>query len=243
MSVGVRYFLIFSLLFFSVQASAGLSLSQAIIHFEDDGKRSEDIIVFNQGDETLYIRVEPSIIVNPGTSQETREIYHDPKTAGLLVTPQRFVIPAGARKRLRFVRMDEPVNSIEDKVFRVLVKPEVGEIQSEQTAVKIIVAYEVLVISQPKQAKPLLESSFQGNILKLTNSGNTNVLLQKGVQCPLGQSSSDEENQCVELTGKRIYAKSDWQIELPFTTPVTYQISVGMQNDSITFDPASSPKK
>ncbi len=236
----MRYFLVFILLICSFQVKAGLSLSQAIVHFEDGGKRSEDIIVFNQGDETLYVRIEPSIILNPGTPEEKREIYHDPKTAGLLVTPQRLVLPAGARKRIRLVRMDDALTAKEDKVFRVLVKPEVGEIHSEQTAVKIIVAYEVLVLSQPNKAKPLIESSFEGNVLKLTNKGNTNVLLQKGFQCPVGQSLQDENNQCVELTGKRLYANSNWEIELPFITPVTYQLSVGMANDSITFDLSKS---
>ena len=232
----MRLFIALIISVFAFQINAGISLSQAIVHFEDSGKRSEDVIVFNQGQETVYIRVESSIVTDPGTAKQKREIYRDPKAAGLLVTPQRLVIPAGARKRLRFVRMDNPSESVKDKVFRVLVKPEVGEVKSDQTAVKIIVAYEVLVISQPKNAKYQLDSTLEGNSLKVTNHGNTNVLLQKGIQCPDGQSIEDEKNECQELTGKRIYAGASWETELPFLTPVKYQLSVGMENDIVTFE-------
>jgi P pilus assembly chaperone PapD len=237
----VRYLLVLLALILTFQANAGISLSQAIVHFEDDGKRSEDVVVSNQGTETVYVRVEPSVIHNPGTEAQEREVYRDPKAAGLLVTPQRLVIPAGGRKRLRFVRMDNPAAATTDKVFRVLVKPEVGEVQSDQTAVKIIVAYEILVLSQPKNSRPDIQASFDGTTLKLSNAGNTNVLLQKGVQCPKGQSIEDENNECVEITGKRIYAGTSWETQVPFLTPVKYQIAVGMDNDIITFE--RKPKK
>jgi len=225
---------------------AGMSLSQAIIHFEDGGERSRDVEVFNQGEETLYVRVEPTIVLNPGTEQEKREKYHDPKKAGLLVSPQRLVIAPGARKRIRFVRLDKPLPIPKDKnqkpivekdqVFRVLVKPEVGELKSTQTAVKIIVAYEVLVLSQPPNPQVDLKTKLEGKQLHIINQGNTNVLLLEGHQCPKGQSLEDEVNQCAKLGGKRIYAGNEWQVEVPFLTPVTYQISKGLENSIKTFE-------
>lgn len=235
MCCNVRYLPIILSLFFSLQAHAGLSLSKAIIHFESDGTRSEDVIVFNQGTETLYVRIIPSLIRNPGTPEETREVYRDPRAAGLLVTPQRMVIPAGSRKRLRFVRLDDVELSTVDKVFRVVVKPEVGNIKATQTAVKIVVAYEALVLMQPTKARHKFEHSFKDKTLTITNTGNTNILLQKGYQCPQGQSKDDKNNQCVELTGKRLYAGNTWKIELPYLTPVTYQYLVGLETDIITF--------
>jgi len=223
-----------------------MSLSQAIIHFEDGGERSRDVEVFNQGQDTLYVRVEPTIVNNPGTEQESREKYRDPRKAGLLVSPQRLVIAPGARKRIRFVRLDKPAANQKndktspltekDRVFRVLVKPEVGELTSTQTAVKIVVAYEVLVLSQPKNAEVDLQSVYKNKQLTITNHGNTNVLLLEGHQCPDGQSQQDEINQCVKLAGKRIYAGNQWQVEVPYTTPVTYQISKGLENSIKTFD-------
>jgi len=223
-----------------------MSLSQAIIHFEDGGERSQDVEVFNQGQETLYVRVEPTIVNNPGTKQESREKYRDPRKAGLLVSPQRLVIAPGARKRIRFVRLDKPAPNIKeqnkaiatekDRVFRVLVKPEVGELESTQTAVKIVVAYEVLVLSQPQNAEIDLQAIYKNKQLTITNHGNTNVLLLEGHQCPEGQSQQDEVNQCVKLGGKRIYAGNQWQVEIPYTTPVTYQISKGLENSIKTFD-------
>lgn len=237
-------------LFFANPVYAGMSLSQAIVHFEEGGERSRDIEVFNQGEETLYIRVEPSIIHNPGTVQEKREKYRDPRKAGLLVSPQRLVIAPGGRKRIRFVRLDKPTDQnknqerfakdnsiakVTDRVFRVLVKPEVGDLKTTETAVKIVVAYEVLVLSQPKKASVNLNGQLSGKILKITNLGNTNVLLLEGHQCPKGQSRQDEVNQCVKLGGKRLYAGNQWQVEVPYLTPVTYQISKGLENSIKTF--------
>ena len=230
------YFFICFLWVISTDVSAGISLSQAIVHFEEDGKRSEDVEVFNQGDETVYIRVEANVIENPGLENENRTLVRDPKKSGLLVTPQRLIIPAGTRKRLRFVRLNKPEQLSQDAVYRVLVKPEVGEVSAQQTAVKIIVAYEVLVLSQPKNAKINVQHKVNDGWLTLTNLGNTNLLLQKGFQCPKGQSMESESNQCVELAGKRIYAGATWRVKVPFSTPVTYQYSVGLENDSIEFD-------
>jgi P pilus assembly chaperone PapD len=239
-------------LFFVNPVFAGMSLSQAIIHFEEGGERSRDIEVFNQGEETLYIRVIPSIIHHPGTEQEKREIYRNPREAGLLVSPQRLVIAPGGRKRIRFVRLDKPLSQktdsdqiahakkapaiqVQDRVFRVLVKPEVGEVKSSETAVKIVVAYEVLVLLQPSKATVDLKANLVGKSLHITNHGNTNVLLLEGHQCPKEQSLQDEVNQCVKLGGKRIYAGNQWQVEVPYLTPVTYQISKGLENSIKTF--------
>ncbi len=217
-------------------ANAGISLSQTIVHFEEDGKRSEDIEVFNQGDETAYIRVELSVIENPGLANEKKHLQRDPRKAGLLVTPQRLIVPAGTRKRLRFVRLDNPKTNTQDRVYRVLIKPEVGEVSSEQTAVKIIIAYEVLVLSQPKDPNFQLDYQYKDKKLILKNLGNTNVLLLQGSQCPEGQEADDEVNDCVELKGKRLYAGAKWEVGLPYTTPVTFRYSKGLENDVITFD-------
>ncbi|WP_444995603.1 fimbrial biogenesis chaperone [Aliikangiella sp. IMCC44359] len=232
----MRHFILIFTILFTPPTFAGLSLSQAIVHFEESGRKSEDVDVFNQGPDILYVRIEPSVILNPGKANESRKIYRDPKEAGLLVTPQRMVLAPGSRKRLRFVRLDNPDKATQDKVFRVLVKPEIGEVKSSQTAVKIIVAYEVLVLSQPKKPQPQLVSSFKGRWMTVTNRGNTNVLLQKGHQCPVGESIKNEPNQCVELAGKRLYAGNSWQVEVPFLTPVNYRISVGLNHSIINFE-------
>lgn len=229
---------------FTHPSLAGMSLSQAIIHFEEGGERSQDIEVFNQGEETLYIRVEPTMVLNPGTTQEKREKYRDPRKAGLLVSPQRLVIAPGARKRIRFVHLEtmaaEGSNKAriaeKDRVFRVLVKPEVGPLKSTQTAVKIVVAYEVLVLSQPAHATVDLRATLMDQQLHIRNHGNTNVLLLEGHQCPKGQSQQDETNQCVKLGGKRIYAGNQWQVEVPYLTPVIYQVSKGLENSIKTFE-------
>ncbi|WP_196138747.1 molecular chaperone [Aliikangiella sp. G2MR2-5] len=223
-------------LFSSLSALAGISISKAIVHFEAGGQVSEDVEVFNQGDETLYIRIEPSIIKNPGSEQAQRVSYRNPKDAGLLVTPQRMVIAPGARKRVRFVRLDDAAEAKEDRVFRVLIKPEVGKVSSRETAVKVIIAYEVLVLSQPGKIKPDLQHKIDNGKLYLYNAGNTNILIQNVYQCPPGQSFRDEQHQCKELSGKRLYADTRWESELPLKTNVTIHYSIGLDNRELVID-------
>lgn len=240
----------------SSNSFANLSISKAIIHFEESGKLSEDIEVINQGSDTIYVRIEPSLIKNPGTKNETREIYRNPKLAGLLVTPQRMIIAPGSRKRLRFVRLDKnsilnnkpannsepPSPSFKEKVFRVLIKPEVGEVTSTETAVKILIAYEALVLFQPAKAKPKIDYQFSKNLLNISNNGNTNALFLDGHQCPENEVITDKNNHCEKLSGKRLYAGNQWQLKLPYLTPVTFKLSVGRKNSTITFKPKKTKR-
>lgn len=209
----------------------GFSLGQAIVHFEDGGVTRYDVDVFSNKDENEYLVIEPKQVLDPGTPQERRVSYADPRTAGLLVTPRKMVIPPGVRKRIRFVRLDDGSGG-GDKVFRVSVKPALGELAAEQSAIKIVVAYEILVLAQPQNAKPDLISERRGRTLHFHNAGNTNVFMRVGYQCPDEQTPKEE---CVQLPGKRLYAGNRWQVELSSDGPVEYHYSVGQRNLLATF--------
>ncbi|MDH5433746.1 MAG: hypothetical protein OEY19_07360 [Gammaproteobacteria bacterium] len=224
-------------LLFSLPVPANMLISQAIVTFESEGTKSHDIEIYNQGEETLYLKVEAKQVLSPGTKQEIKQAYRDPQQAGLLVTPQRLILPPKTRKKVRFVKLADSKSLQHDAVFRVLVKPEVGELKATQTAVKVIVAYEILVLMQPDKPRASLQGEVENKRLKLINTGNTNVLLQKGYQCPPGQKRQDELNQCQELVGKRMYAGNQWQLNLPYNTPVEFEILTGLDADIIWFEP------
>ncbi|MET1256534.1 molecular chaperone [Aliikangiella maris] len=214
---------------------ASVHLNKTIIYFDNNGKINDEIAVINQGDETLYLRIEPSIVSAAGLPQESKATYRDPQAAGLLVTPQRMVLAPGEKKRIQLVRLDNIKNTQIEKVFRILVKPEVGEVKSSLTGMKILVAYDVLVLFQPEQPKPVLAAEFKRNEIIIFNHGNTNVLLKSGYQCPASQSIDQPENQCVALKGKRLYAGNQWRTSIRYKTPVHYNIAVGSENSAIVF--------
>ena len=213
--------------------SANMVLSEAILHFEPGKPLRKDIEVENVGDETLYIQIDPQIVRNPGTNEESRDAYTDPRDAGLLVTPNKLVIPPKSRKLVRFVVL-KPATDKEDNVYRVTFKPVSNpDIPKDgQIGVKVVIAYQVLVLVQPSNPEPKLVAKRNGNKLLFTNNGNTNVLLREGRQCPNKSSTEDE---CQHLPGQRLYAGNKWSIDLPTNKPVEYYLSIGTKNTVETY--------
>ncbi len=207
-------------------ASANMVLSEAIIHFEPGKPLRKDIEVENPSSENLYVQIEPSVVLDPGTENERREAISDPREYGLLVTPNKLVVPPGGRKLVRLVSLD-PLGE-KERVYRVTFKPVVGDIESEQIGIKILIGYEVLVLMQPASPEPNLVAQRNGKTISFSNEGNTNVLLREGKQCPKGTSSKPED--CESLRGKRLYPGNQYSVELPFNRSVEYQMSIGTKN-------------
>ena len=222
---------IFIFFLFWMPAYADMVLNNSILYFEPGKPSHQDIEIENVGKDTLYIKVTPRVVKNPGTEQQVREPYDDPTKAGLLVSPNRLVIPAGGRKLLRFVNLNP--NPTEEHVYRVGVTPVVGDLIAKESGVKIVIGYEVLVLVHPVNGKVGLVHSRIGNKLKVENRGNRNVLLREGVQCPTGVT---DENQCDHIAGKRLYPGNIWQIDLPNDSPVKFYLSKGTQNSVKIFE-------
>ena len=122
----------------------------------------------------------------------------------------------GERKVVRLSLLERPDDR--DRIYRVTIKPVIGEIVASQSALKLVVGYDVLVIARPQNARPLLDVSRRGNTVELRNLGNTNALLFNGRQCD--EAATD----CAELPSKRIYAGGVWQFELPATGPARFLV-------------------
>ena len=227
-----RHWIVVSLLLiiFSIvptsPVSANMVLSEAIVHFEPGKPLRRDIEVENSGSENLYVEIEPKIVLDPGTENESRKSIGDPREAGLLVTPNKLVVPPGGRKLVRLVSL-QPLGE-DERVFRVTFKPVVGDVESEQIGIKILIGYEVLVLMQPATPAPNLVAKRTGKTMLFSNEGNTNVLLREGKQCPSGKESDSDE--CESLRGKRLYPGNRYTVELPYNQPVEYQMSIGTKN-------------
>lgn len=194
-------------------AKADLALSTIIVDFADPQRRSTDIEVENKGKERLYVVAEPARIDAPGTRGERRVSGLDPEALGLLVSPARLVLEPGERKLLRFLVLQE--NGEQERIYRVTVKPVVGKVTAQQTAVKVVVGYDVLVVVRPKAPRTEVAARRGNGFLLLTNRGNTNVLLFDGKLC---------QRNCVNLETKRLYAGMEWRLPLRSAGTVTYKV-------------------
>lgn len=218
------------LLLLSSPAYAEFAMSEMIVDFGPDAPRQHDIEIISQGKDTQYIATETNVVENPGLANEKREMVTDPQKSGLMITPNKMVLTAGARKQMRLLLLKPQSDT--DQIFRLVVKPVIEGVDDnkQRLALKVLVGYEALVIVRPKDPKIDLTAVRKGNSLTLTNKGNTNANLQSGQQCDATGSN------CKEVNVTRIYAGQEWTTTLPHMDGAAkYQVWNGKEMVDLTF--------
>lgn len=197
-------------------ASAQLSVDQAIVDFDAPDQRRGDVEVRNTGERTLYVRVTPRVVKNPGTPDERRVEIQNPRELGLLTAPRKMILEPGQRRLLRISLLERPQDS--DRIYRVAVTPEVGETGQPESGVRVLLGYNLLVMARPPQAEAKITGARDGKTLVLRNQGRTNALLVEGEQCaPAG-------NPCKDLPSRRLYAGNSWTVDLPYATEARWNV-------------------
>ncbi|ROS01900.1 hypothetical protein EDC56_2349 [Sinobacterium caligoides] len=213
--------LIFPLLLASQLSFAGIALSSIIIDMPPSSKPYTDITVFNDDKAAnAYVIVELYEVINPGTDHEQRRFVQDPKSVSLLISPNKFVILPGGRKQVRIVDIKGPGDS--DRIYRAIFKPVVGDTEAASTGVKIMIAYETLILRRPKQPDYTVQAKRQGRQLTFTHTGNSATKLESVYHCAQGQSLKQQN--CTELKGARLYADNKLTLTTPAGGEVFYEL-------------------
>ena len=214
-------FLFAGFLLISNVASAQLAIDRIIVDFSPNTPPREDVRLVNTSDEeTIYVQSSVVEVINPGQEDEQRVSPADLSDLGLLVSPERLVLPPGAQQLVRLVSLDP--SREQERIFRVDFSPVTGEVEAEETFVKLMVGYEALVIVRPDSPNPDIVSNREGNILSLKNKGNTNVFVDHINYC-----ESDDEESCETISGNRLYADGAWDIELPGDGEIRFNLFDG----------------
>ena len=208
-------------------ARAEMVLSQVIVDLLPGKPLREDIEVWNDGSERMYVSAEPFEIRGAGTPAEMRAPAGQSDQAGILVAPQRLVLEPGERRTIRVAAVGE--RSATDRVYRVAIKPVAGPISASESALKVFVGYDALVLVRPERFSGSITGKRDGNTLTLTNTGNTAQELFEGKQCDT--SGKD----CRALPAKRLYAGASWEQTVPFATAVEYKSAAGPLMRSLRF--------
>jgi P pilus assembly chaperone PapD len=186
-------------------AQANILVDRSIVEFVPGQSPQQDIRVSNRSDDQMYVQVEVLDVLQPGTEQEVREIVTDLADMTLLATPKQFVLPPQGERAVRLVALAEPAEV--DQVYRVNVTPIMPPLaDSQSSVVRVVVAYQLLVLVLPENPREDLVVTREANTLKFENRGNSYVLLADGQQC-------DGEN-CTNLPTNRLYAGNSWEVEL-----------------------------
>jgi P pilus assembly chaperone PapD len=209
-----------------VAANAELVVSDLVVELHADAQSRKDVEVWNDSEERSYVVVSPAEILNPGNPTEQRRQEPDPEKLGLLVSPNRMILEPGQRKLVRVARISPGLD--QERIYRITVKPIVGDVTGEGSGLKVLVGYDVLVIVRPLNPVPRISGSRQGKTLIVRNDGNSSAELINGRQC-------DPSGRCVKLPGKRLYAGALWRQPLSSTDPVEYSVKQGSQLKTIRF--------
>lgn len=201
----------------SAEADAQLVLSQLIVDL-GSADQAQDIEVSNSGEELAYVSAEPREILNAGTAEEHDFKVPDPEALGLLVSPGRMILEPGQRKLIRIAALASRGDM--ERVYRVTVRPVVGQLSPKHSGLKILVGYDVLVLVRPTTLRPQLVGIRSGDRLVIRNVGNTSVELTDGQEC------DSQGKNCQHLTGGRIYAGAQKEIAAMPGHPVQYKAEV-----------------
>lgn len=169
------------LLLLAQPVSAAMSLDKIIVYLDDAPNARDDIVVSNPDDETLYLQTEIYRVDNPGLPDEKRVRVVNPKEFKLLVSPAKAVLTSGEQRRFRLMSLERDLER--EKVYRVTFRPVVGDIKTDRTALKILVAYQALVFVQPQDGSYQLELEKSAGGWSLKNSGNINVEITEVEHC------------------------------------------------------------
>jgi P pilus assembly chaperone PapD len=187
-------------------AAAQIVVSNLVVELRPGKDSKQDVEVWNNSPDRAYVAVEPAEVANPGTPAETRRTDPDPEKLGILVSPARMILDPGQRKLVRIAEIVPPGDR--ERVYRVAVKPVAGAIASDQTGLKILIGYDVLVLVRPAQPQSSISATRSGDTVTFRNDGNVSVELEEGRQCDTTGKS------CSDLPGKRLYAGGQWSTQV-----------------------------
>lgn len=208
-------------------ADAELVVSDLVVVLQPGKNSRKDIELWNNSDERSYVEITPAEIINAGQSSEMRRELVDPEKLGLLVSPNRMVLEPGQHKAIRIAAIAPPADW--ERVYRVTVKPVVGDISDGQSGLKILVGYDVLTMVRPANPVPKIVGNREGRTLVVRNEGNSSIELLNGKQCV----TADKD--CSALAGKRLYSGAEWRLLLTGDGPIEYSIKLGEQISTVRF--------
>jgi P pilus assembly chaperone PapD len=207
-------------------AHADLLLSQLVVELVPKEHARADVEIWNSGKERAFVAVDPREIIDPGTARESSRSDPDPEKLGLLVSPERIILEAGQRRLLRIASLTQ---NDRERVFRVTVKPVVGQLSSDSSGLKVLVGYDLLVLVRPPEAKPHVSATHSLGGLTLRNDGNVSVELVDGKACGAQAQS------CTELPGGRLYAGAQKTVQLANGARADYKLKVGTKLVQVEF--------
>lgn len=214
----VKCLTVVTALFLLNTASADIYVDRIIVEFKPGEAARQDVQIKNADEEKpAYVAIEVREVRHPGLDNEERVLVDNPDDISLLATPAKMVIPPGGEKVLRLANLGD---GKQERVYRVKVKPVLPPLQETQegAVVRVVVAYEILVLAYPDEPTEKFEVHRSGRTISVKNLGNSNLFFGDGRQCKA-------EPDCTTLPSQRVYPGATWTAELPEDAPASYMLT------------------
>lgn len=213
-----KSFLLWTLFILAPLSHADIFVDRAIVRLGAGAATREDVKVINNGGDVGYVQVDVFEVRNPGTEQEERVKVTDPDAVKLIASPSKLMIPANSQKLVRIVNLDPAATG--ERIYRINITPVLPPLEQEEgSVVRIVVAYQLLVIVDPVQPEESLDITRSGYRLAVHNNGNTNVLFSDGKQCDVGGEH------CIDIPAHRVYPGNNWEVDLEMDQPATFKLT------------------
>ena len=210
----------------AMPASARIDANPAVHIFEPKASPETTVTVTNSGAGKAFVVTKVREVMARGETDEKLREDPNPETLGLIATPGRAVLEKGERRGVRIVPTGKPVN--DDRVWRVLVSEVAGKVKDGQSGVAFLLAYDILIIQRPDDARVEISGKRDGKTLSLTNRGNSFGMISEVRHCPLGDT-------CTKLPdSKRLYGGKSWAVTLPSDTGVVEVVMQGINRKEET---------
>lgn len=205
-------------------AQANMTVYPMSVNFGASGESAKTIQVYSKSDETQFVQATVKRVIDPATPQEREETVSNWQGVGLVVSPPKFALPAGASRAVRIVALSSP--KIEE-VYRIYLEraalPSEDQVNIKSpvdSSVSVNLIWGVLVNLQPTEARVTLE---RPGPKTLRNSGNIRVALVEAGSC----SGLDDASCKWTKLGRNLYPGTD--LELPgaaaaATLRIKYQV-------------------
>ena len=206
----------------STNALAGIHINSSVLIKTVDQEHLEVSVFNDDKEQPAYVEVYVEVVKNPGADNETRSIVGDANEIEFIVSPNRLVVPPEGRKSVRMIQLTPVIES--DRVYRVTFKPVIGKVSSDVTAIKILIAYQALIIIRPDEPRVDLAFERQGSRVTFVNKGNTVASLKQFHQCGefVAKKMDYKDAPCEKYNGKRIYAGQSWTLDLNNDLPLYF---------------------
>lgn len=220
-----RVVLLTSALLIASVSFAGIRVTPMVISIPATQKVG-DVKVENMSDNVQYVNVIPSI-VDKTKVKSSYTVFNPaketPEQFGLLVTPRKLVLRPHQVRIVRLVSLHHNIK--QDEYYSVEVTPvenpmeEIyGKKKAIEAALRIVVAYEPLIIVLPLQPKQNISYQRDGKTLTMSNKGNTYVAFENVRQC----NPAGDQCQKVNFGFARLYVNQTHKVALPYNTPITF---------------------